>query len=120
MTMRTTCLTIALSLLSLTAISRNNVASVKGSLRENNNKPIPYATVILKNVADSTLYKGEINNENGDFNIENVQTGSYFLEIHLSGFSTLTQSNIAVDGSSSVINLGILTLKTSTSELGTV
>ena len=39
---------------------------IKGVVLDEQNLPVPFANVLLKNSADSSLYKGEIANEKGE------------------------------------------------------
>ena len=44
-----------------------NGGTVKGVLLDNTQNPLPFSTVMLNNASDSSLYKGEITNEKGEF-----------------------------------------------------
>ncbi|MCW3105239.1 MAG: TonB-dependent receptor [Bacteroidetes bacterium] len=93
--------------------------SIKGILADQQNNPIPFATVILKNSSDSSLYKGEITNEKGEFNFENIKEGSFFLQVHMTGFEQLNRP-LEMHSTSPVLDLGTITLAPASKELQTV
>jgi hypothetical protein len=92
---------------------------IKGVLVDEQKSPIPFATVLLKNVSDSSLYKGEITNEKGEFHFENIKSGSFVLQIQMTG---LEKSNrlVELNSDSPFLNLGIITVKTLSQELKAV
>jgi hypothetical protein len=92
---------------------------IKGIITDQQQAPIPFATVMLKNISDSTLYKGEITNEKGEFNFENVKEGSFFLQIQMTGFEQLNKP-IKILSSTPVTDLGIIVVSTASKELQTV
>lgn len=99
--------------------AKTTSGKVKGILFDQQNEAIPYATVILKNISDSSLYKGEITNEKGEFYFENVKFEKLFLQVHMSGFEKLTIS-IEISESSPVADLGAIIVSTSSTGLQTV
>ncbi|HEY0031570.1 MAG TPA: TonB-dependent receptor family protein [Bacteroidia bacterium] len=106
-------------LLTLFASAKENAGSVKGILLDDHQTPIPFATVILKNAADSSLYKGEISNEKGEFNFEKVKTGSFLLQIQMTGFELLTKA-LDISENNSSIDLGTIIVPPASKDLQTV
>jgi iron complex outermembrane receptor protein len=51
-----------------------------------NNKPIPFATVYLKHLKDSTFFSGGLANDSGVFSIEQLKPGRYELKISFIGY----------------------------------
>ncbi|MCW3083607.1 MAG: TonB-dependent receptor [Bacteroidetes bacterium] len=100
--------------------ARANGSSIKGVLRDEQNAPIPFATVILKNSSDSVLYKGEISNEKGEFNFENVKQGNYFLQVQMTGYQKFTKLNINIPENSEAIDLGTIIVPPSSKDLQAV
>jgi hypothetical protein len=90
---------------------------LKGLVTDENKAPQPFATILLKNSADSTLYKGEITNEKGEFNFENIKPGNYFLQVQVVGFEKFTQN---VTTSDAPVDLGNIILKTGAKNLNAV
>ncbi len=66
-----------------------NTGSIKGVVTENkNNEKIQYATVRL--FKDSVFIFGTISDEQGRFEIKNIEKGNYLLKINFVGFKTKT------------------------------
>ena len=53
---------------------------LKGSVKDQYQEPIAFASVFLLKVTDSSLVKGSSADENGNFLIENINEGLYFLK----------------------------------------
>lgn len=68
-----------------------------------NGAPLEYATVSVYKVADSTLLTGVITDAQGNFNIE-VSNGKYYLVMQFMGYTTVTKSNVNVNGAA--VNTG--------------
>jgi hypothetical protein len=116
--MRTNLLILIFSILlqNLSAVELET-ASIKGIITDQKDTPVPFATILLKNSSDSTLYKGEITNEKGEFNFENVKEGSFFLQVQMTGFE---QVNKPLTVTGSAIDLGKIIVGPSSKELQTV
>lgn len=97
-----------------------NGGTIKGALKDEKNEALPFTTLMLKNVADSTLYKGEISNEDGNFIFENLKQGNYFLEIKGIGFKKYTSAAITISESTPETDLGTITLFSGTENLQAV
>ncbi len=59
---------------------------ISGSVIDNNNETVPFANVLVLKTADSTLVKGSLTDDNGNFSITNVPTGNYFVKASMIGF----------------------------------
>jgi iron complex outermembrane receptor protein len=83
---------------------------IKGRIQDSLSAPIPYCPLALVRTADSSIVKGSIANENGEFVIEPALKGSYFIKISYVGFADYYSEPIVVD-SSSQLNLPPFALK---------
>lgn len=83
-------------------------------------EPIPYATVALYSKLDSKLVTGTISNENGQFIIDKISSGDYYLTISFMGYKEHTIDNITLDGVNSVIDVGIIKLNLDMQQLAEV
>lgn len=72
---------IVLLLLSTTSFAQTNSASVSGKVIDNYNHPASSASVSLFRVKDSTVSKAAITNNDGDFVINNIKPGKYFISV---------------------------------------
>lgn len=113
---------IALSLVLLTSgIFANgfNDQFIAGSLADENRNPVPFATIALRNQRDSSLVKGELSDDNGDFIFQQVKEGNYYIEVQSIGFEKLRKGNITIETGKG-INLGQIVLKGTATSLSTV
>lgn len=94
--------------------------AINGTITDEENKGVPYVTVILKNSADSTLYKGDISNDQGEFIFTNVNRGEFYLQVQSLGYENSYVGGILVTDTTGNIDLGAVKLFKSTSKLGTV
>ena len=88
--------------------------SISGRLVDERHKPLPYANVVLQQT-DSTFVKGETSDEKGSFRMTKVSGGDYRLVISSIGYETLY---IDLQGFNRSTDLGTLTLKEDTKQLG--
>ena len=91
------------------AVSAQKLTTITGTVMEDTNlEKLGYATVVLKK--DTSIVDLVVTENNGVFNIENIQTGSYNLEFSYVGYED-RQLNLEIDGSKRKINLGDIVLK---------
>lgn len=69
--------------------------TISGQVTDAENQPISYANVILMQ-KDSTIVKGVSTNNNGFFELNRVENGSYIIKISFIGFKDFTQ-NLSVE-----------------------
>lgn len=94
--------------------------TISGRIVSDKQEPVPFANVLLKNSADSSLYKGEIATDEGRFLFENVKAGSYLLEIRSIGFTPFTRSDIRIDAGNKTLDAGSITLSPASMAVGEV
>ncbi|TJY37051.1 TonB-dependent receptor domain-containing protein [Pontimicrobium aquaticum] len=72
--------------------------SVKGSVLDNENKPISFANIAIFNTNDSTLVKGVISDDVGKFEIKLQREKSYLLKVSFLGFQQFEKNfNKSID-----------------------
>ncbi|MFV0290071.1 MAG: TonB-dependent receptor domain-containing protein [Mangrovibacterium sp.] len=92
--------------------------SIKGNVFErDSNLPMPYVNVAIYNSSTDALINGNITNDNGEFNIENIAQGTYYVKVNFIGFQEFKVNNVKIDGTKKVIDLGKLTLANENTEL---
>ncbi|MCB9033005.1 MAG: TonB-dependent receptor [Chitinophagales bacterium] len=84
--------------------------TISGTILDENNQAVAYANIAVYNTSDSVYVNGTISDSIGQFEITNLPTGSYFVEIVFLGYQTDTISNILINNDK-VINIGKLYLK---------
>lgn len=94
---------------------------VEGSVAEQtSHDPISFATVVLKNSKDSTLYKGTVTDLQGKFLFEEVKVGRYLLSVSSIGYETYQKEVRITFPSSGVVWTTEVALHPSSTELGEV
>lgn len=78
-----------------------NAFTIKGTVVDETNSPMPKATVRLLSVVDSAAIKGAITNEKGHFDLSEVKKGKFILEVSYVGYSPIYK-NISVSDNQSV------------------
>lgn len=74
---------------SLIVSAQSGNAVLSGTVKNGTDKStITYANVVLKKTADSSFVAGVVTDEKGQFTIQNISEGNYFLEISIVGYVT--------------------------------
>ena len=90
----TTCLFLVFS--NFLFAQKNITGTIHDSLK---NEAIPFASVGLLKLPDSTIVKGTISNDAGEFMFDQLQSGNYAVKISAVGYSDKIIGNIHVDSS---------------------
>src|SRR6188474_2629416 len=88
--------------------------SITGSIKDNQQN-LPLVTVLLLNL-DSTMVKGAVTDQTGNFTIENVMPGFYLISASMVGYSSFISQQIHV--ASANIDLNETILDESATQLG--
>ena len=59
---------------------------ITGKVEDESGEPLSFANILLQAASDSTLIKGAISDETGDYLFENVSGGTYFVTASMVGF----------------------------------
>ena len=73
-------------------------------------KPVEFANIVIYSFRDSTIVSGGITNKNGEFNIDKVRYGKFFVEIQFIGFGKQTIPEVIIRPDRKVVNLGSIAL----------
>lgn len=84
---------------------------IKGTITDSAKTPVPFCALALMNYADSSIVKGNLTNENGEFIFETISSGKYIIKINQVGFIPFLSQIIYVDSANSIINLNPMVLK---------
>ncbi|WP_417888412.1 TonB-dependent receptor domain-containing protein [Xanthomarina gelatinilytica] len=82
--------------------------SITGTVKDIDHNPVYFANALLLSAKDSTAIKGTSTNEQGFFELKNVQEEDYLIKISFIGFKDYTEF---VSVSSKDISLGDITLE---------
>jgi iron complex outermembrane recepter protein len=93
-------LSIACTMFAITILKAQNFGNINGQIKDVNGNAIMAATVVLHNAKDSQLVKTAVTSNTGNYKIENVKTGNYFVKVTAtgmqkaaSGIFTVTENN---------------------------
>jgi len=84
--------------------------AINGKLTDTLQAPIPFNAIGLIQVNDSSIIKGVMTDENGNYCFENIQKGHYQLKISAIGYDVYYSSQFVYD-SLSIVTLPTITLK---------
>lgn len=83
---------VGLCLLIFSITSAQTGVTLSGFINDKNTKSVlPFVNVVLKTEKDSSFVSGTITNEDGQFSLTKIKSGSYYLEISYVGYKTSTQ-----------------------------
>jgi outer membrane receptor protein involved in Fe transport len=82
-------------------------------------KPVPYASVALMKLRDSSVVTGMLTKENGEFSLESLPFGTFNMRITFMGYETIFKKT-AISPQSIDQDLGNIRLKPDSKMLGTV
>ena len=77
--------------------------SIKGLVQDDAGAPLPFANILLLKASDSTLVKGTITEDNGQFSFEGISQGQYIVSVSLMGFKPTYSNLLSINGSSKII-----------------
>lgn len=89
-------------------------------LDEQSGKPIEYGNVVLYRFRDSSMVTGTISNAQGNFHLENLNAGRYFIKISFIGFETKIIDSVFLTPRNTEIDLGTIKLLPAAIKLGEV
>ncbi|KKK48833.1 hypothetical protein LCGC14_3141150, partial [marine sediment metagenome] len=97
-----------------------NTITITGQVVESATQEIlPFVTVSVKNSATKELVTGTITDDTGRFNISDLPTGDYIIEISYIGFERVHQS-VSSSGINPIFDLGTIALSESAQNLSEV
>ncbi len=75
------------------------------------NEKIPYATIALFKADTESLINGTITDDEGEFILERVPEGEYFMEVNFLGYNKEVINDIFISSEAGGLNLGKITLE---------
>ena len=113
MKLRITLTTLLLCMIVSLAMSQ---ATIVGSIIDDKNEAVSFATVLLNSAADSSMIKGQISDVDGKFNFPQIKEGNYFIEASFVGYERLVAEPFYFNGTENK-ELPKLTMYTSPEQL---
>ncbi len=108
---------VTLLLLLSSFLSQIYASSISGQLQNNDGTAVDYANVALYNAADSSLYKVEASDDKGNFKLQGLKAGDYYLIASYVGLDDLTRRDLNLKADEDM-QLGVLQFGLSSIELG--
>jgi len=94
---------------------------IKGNIIEDQTEvAVPYATVAIFNKRDSSLVTGTISDDNGQFIIDKLPQGDYYIKISFMGYKDYTINNLVLTKTNRSLDLGTIILIPSLEQLDEV
>ncbi|HPI38627.1 MAG TPA: TonB-dependent receptor [Ignavibacteriaceae bacterium] len=84
------------------------------------NLPIEYANLVLFRVRDSVMVTGTITDPKGEFRLENVMQGKYYMKVSYIGYENKIIGDIMVNPQSPEKDLGVISLNPTAVMIGEV
>jgi hypothetical protein len=90
-------ITSVLGILLLTSIGAAQAqTTIKGSLIDSKENPVPFAYVLLLSAGDSSLVKGTVTDNAGYYSFNNIKPGQYVINVSYIGYSKFNSEVFAV------------------------
>jgi len=102
---------IILILLPFVAFSQKG--TIQGIITDAAHNKIAYASITLNEAKDSTLIKGVMSDLDGSFKIDNINEGSYFLQVYFTGYEKWISNPVIITKENKKIDLAEIELKVS-------
>lgn len=90
-------LKLSLFVIFIISLSVQGQQSVRGKVLANDGTSLAYANVLLLKPNDSTLVKGILCGDNGEFLIENIPQGQYIVTVSMLGFDSVSSETFKLD-----------------------
>lgn len=107
---------IFVSLFLLSSFTGFSQCAIKGKIVDSVQAAIPYVPVALISSKDSSIYKGAVTDQDGNYCFEKIIKGEYFIKIVAVGYDTFYSSKIESD-SINLISMPAFKLSSSSSNL---
>ncbi|MDL2265219.1 TonB-dependent receptor [Parabacteroides sp. OttesenSCG-928-G07] len=106
------CLILLLTLLCFSSYSYAESSLIKGKIVDaSNNQPIDFADVFLFIEGSENPLKQTFPDKDGSFTFNELNNGNYNILIRLIGYDVITRAEIAVSGSNSTKDLGVIAMQ---------
>lgn len=87
--------------------------NLSGVILDEADNPVEFATIGVYSEDDSTLITGSITNEEGEFKIEKVPHGDYYVDVRFIGYAESRIGEVSLQAGQSRVDLGNIALKQS-------
>lgn len=95
-------------------------SQISGIIKTESGQPLPFVNVLLLSAADSSLVKGEVSGENGEYLLKGITSGKYLMMASMVGYLEYYSRPLQVKAGAGSMNLGAITLLEDVKDLETV
>lgn len=106
--------------LGIFAQDMHSSVNISGTLANDQNKPIDYASVSLLRSVDSTLVKGALSSETGVYTFGNIKPGSYLVKVTSVGYMKVISNTFYAAESADPIVVPVLVMHADSHSLQTL
>lgn len=93
----------ALLLMVLLTLTLKSQTNITGQIVDDQQQSLAFANILLLSPIDSSLVKGNVSDENGNYIIEGVQSGNFLLSATMIGYQPIYRT-IEIDNDSKAVN----------------
>ncbi|SKC96967.1 Outer membrane receptor proteins, mostly Fe transport [Chitinophaga ginsengisegetis] len=90
----------------------NSTGKITLTITDHEGKPLPFTSVMVRNIKDSSLVKGELTTTNGSCAFEKIAYGHYFIQASQMGYNTSYSKTFLLNASHKAITLDTIRLNT--------
>lgn len=101
-------------------IAQDNLGIEGKILDDKNQQPVAFANVAVYNQLDSSLVKGAITNDKGEFDISGLRPNDYYLKVSYIGYQNKTVNKVSLSNAPDKVNVGTIGISAADTELGEV
>lgn len=94
-------------------------ATITGTVTDNQG-PVPYTTISIMRVKDSTVVAGTLTNEKGAYTFEHIRNGLYIIRAQGVGYVNAYSKAFAISGNTPSITIPVITMVSANRTLNTV
>lgn len=81
----------------------NFAQTISGSLKDDQGKPLPGASITLKKSSDSSIVKIAVSKSSGTYDFQSIENGSYFINTSFVGFAPYSSKSFEHSGQSTTV-----------------
>ena len=101
-------------------VCTNTYGQISGKINDSQGEVIPFANILLLAHSDSSLVKGTLSDESGQFVFSEISSGVYFIRIQFVGYQTLDLKQFQWNSSEGQKDLGTKTLEEDVAQMDAI
>ncbi|HWV68920.1 TonB-dependent receptor, partial [Chitinophaga sp.] len=90
----------------------NSTGKITLTITDHEGKPLPFTSVMVRNIKDSTLVKGELSTAGGNCAFEKIPYGHYFIQASQMGYNTTYSKTFQLSAAHKAVALDTIRLHT--------